>query len=323
MDLISVIIPVYKVEKYLDVCVESVVSQTYRDLEIILVDDGSPDNCGAMCDEWAKKDPRIRVIHKENGGLSDARNVGMEAATGEFMAFVDSDDYVDRQMYDVLLRELVNNDCDVAACGYIQSDGSESFPEQIPPYSLTFFTPVEMQISLMQDSAVRQVVWNKLFRTECIKDIKFEKGKIHEDEFWTYKALARCRKYVAVNYIGYYYFQRSGSIMSTVFSLQRLVAVEAKLGRYQFYRKEFPEIADAARVNVAGSCMYNGMMAVKYLGKEDREKAFVYLCGVYRDMNISTDDIRSLPFKRGVWFALANISFPFCCRIKAALGIGF
>ena len=107
MSLISVIVPVYKVEPYLNKCIESIVNQTYKNLEIILVDDGSPDNCPAICDSWAEKDSRIKVIHKENGGLSDARNAGMVHATGEYIAFVDSDDYIDPEMYQSLYGVMV------------------------------------------------------------------------------------------------------------------------------------------------------------------------------------------------------------------------
>lgn len=118
--MISVIVPVYKVEKYLDQCVASIVSQSFSDLEIILVDDGSPDNCPAMCDAWAKRDSRIRVIHKENGGLSDARNAGMAAAKGSFIGFVDSDDIIPPEMYQVLFSLLKQDDSDIAACGIKQ-----------------------------------------------------------------------------------------------------------------------------------------------------------------------------------------------------------
>ena len=117
MELISIVVPVYKVEPYLDKCVSSIVNQTYKNLEIILVDDGSPDNCPAMCDAWAEKDNRIRVIHKPNGGLSDARNAGMSVATGELMAFVDSDDWIAPDMYEKLYHHLTEDGSDIAACG--------------------------------------------------------------------------------------------------------------------------------------------------------------------------------------------------------------
>ena len=116
-EMVSVIIPVYKTEQYLDRCIESVVNQTYKNLEIILVDDGSPDNCPKMCDEWAKKDSRIKVIHKKNGGLSDARNVGIDCATGEYLSFIDSDDFISNQMYKKMLNSIENFNADLAVCG--------------------------------------------------------------------------------------------------------------------------------------------------------------------------------------------------------------
>ena len=116
--LVSVIVPVYKVEKYLDKCVESIVGQTYKNLEIILVDDGSPDNCPAMCDKWADRDSRIKVIHKQNGGVSSARNAGIDAVQGEFIGFVDSDDWLEPDMYDCLVKNALEYNADISRCGY-------------------------------------------------------------------------------------------------------------------------------------------------------------------------------------------------------------
>ena len=116
---ISIIVPVYKVEKYLDKCVNSIVGQTYKNLEIILVDDGSPDNCPAMCDEWAQKDSRIKVIHKKNGGLSSARNAGLDACTGDYIGFVDSDDWIEPDMYEYLLNIGMKNNADVSRCEFV------------------------------------------------------------------------------------------------------------------------------------------------------------------------------------------------------------
>ena len=120
MALISVIIPVYKVEEYLENCIQSVIKQTVSDLEIILVDDGSPDQCPEICDLWADKDSRIKVIHKENGGLSDARNAGMKVATGEYVSFIDSDDYISLDFYETLLETIVDNDSDIVECGVVK-----------------------------------------------------------------------------------------------------------------------------------------------------------------------------------------------------------
>ena len=126
-DKISVIIPVYKVEKYLNKCVESVINQTYKNLEILLVDDGSPDKCPEMCDAWAKKDSRIKVIHKQNGGVADARNIGIENATGKYIAFIDSDDYLNKTMYQKLFEKITTTNSDICMCGFINvyEDGCE------------------------------------------------------------------------------------------------------------------------------------------------------------------------------------------------------
>ena len=121
-ELISIIVPVYKVEKYLDKCINSIVSQTYKNLEVILVDDGSPDSCGKMCDEWTKKDTRIKVIHKENGGLSDARNFGLDCAKGKYIQFVDSDDYIEKDMIEFLYKNLKENNADISICSNYMVD---------------------------------------------------------------------------------------------------------------------------------------------------------------------------------------------------------
>ena len=124
-ELISVIIPIYKVEDYLDECISSVVNQTHKNLEIILVDDGSPDNCGMMCDEWAKKDDRIKVVHKSNGGLSDARNAGLNIAVGEYIAFIDSDDFIMPNMFEELYSAFDTPEIDIVACGITNHDGQK------------------------------------------------------------------------------------------------------------------------------------------------------------------------------------------------------
>ena len=156
--MISVIVPVYKVEAYLDRCVRSIVEQTYEDLEIILVDDGSPDNCGVMCDAWAAKDGRVRVVHKPNGGLSDARNTGLAIASGEYISFVDSDDWLASDFYRVMIQTMHEQDCDIVSCGYLPTSESEKdtlmsvdtireATDGIPPTSLMIIIPWENAIA--------------------------------------------------------------------------------------------------------------------------------------------------------------------------------
>ena len=182
-DVISVIVPIYNVEEFLDECIQSIVDQTYQNLQIILVDDGSPDRCGEMCEDWARKDKRIEVIHKKNGGLSDARNAGLAEATGEFIAFVDSDDWIESQMYEVMLQTLINENADIVACGIIDSYSNKKVIHSMP-YSVG--TPEKFLQMIYQDTTFPVATWNKLYRRKCWQHFEFPKGKICEDAFTTY-----------------------------------------------------------------------------------------------------------------------------------------
>lgn len=187
--LISVIIPIYKVERYLNECVSSVVNQTYKNLEIILVDDGSPDRCPQMCDEWAEKDSRIKVIHKENGGLSDARNAGMDIATGEYVAFVDSDDYIAESMYEKLLEGFLYSDTiGIVSCQiFSDKDGIiEVFDKQWDVLQPTILNPCDfLNSKLLEETS--HCVWNKLYRHDILKNIHFLKGRNNEDTLYMYR----------------------------------------------------------------------------------------------------------------------------------------
>ena len=166
MELISIVVPVYKVEPYLDKCISSIVNQTYKNLEIILVDDGSPDNCPAMCDAWAEKDNRIRVIHKPNGGLSDARNAGMYVATGELMAFVDSDDWIAPDMYEQLYRRLTEDGSDIAACGVQMVWGDNTLPRMLTRPGNRILSRDEAMQAIIEETWLKQPVWYKLYKSK-------------------------------------------------------------------------------------------------------------------------------------------------------------
>lgn len=253
MELISVIVPVYNVEKYLDRCVQSIVDQTYRNLEIILVDDGSPDNCGAMCDAWAAKDSRIKVIHKENGGLSDARNAGMAAATGTLMGFVDSDDWVDADYIAGMYHALCETGSDIAACDVCTiPEGDESFPDG-GSGECTVCTPEQAIGSILQGKQFRAVAWNKLYKRELLRQERFPIGKYHEDEFFTYRILAKAKKLVYVDRPLYFYLQRQGSIMHTI-SYKHLDALDAYLERLAFLEVHFPNLFTREKFSFCTAC---------------------------------------------------------------------
>ena len=179
-DLISVIVPIYKVELYLNRCIKSIVDQSYKNLEIILVDDGSPDNCPQICDEWAKKDPRIVVIHQENAGLSAARNSGINIAKGDYMAFVDSDDFIDSNMYEELLKCLKNSPYKMSVCYF-----SRTYDDFAVPYNketdIKNYDVNETLDDFFNCKNIGSAVWDKLFERDLFENIRFPVGETNED----------------------------------------------------------------------------------------------------------------------------------------------
>ena len=207
--LISVVVPVYNVEHYLKKCVDSICHQTYRNLEIILVDDGSTDCSGSLCDEFATSDSRIRVIHKFNGGLSDARNAGMELASGEWWMFVDSDDYIAPDTAETLLLAAVENHCEIAVCNMmrIYEDGKQE-PFYCPVTEPTIWAGEQRFETLRQPS-----VCNKLFRADLFKELRFPKRKFYEDTFVYHVLAHRANRIALTGLSGYYYLSRRESIL--------------------------------------------------------------------------------------------------------------
>ena len=321
--LISVIVPVYKVEAYLDRCVQSIVDQTYRNLEIILADDGSPDNCGAMCDAWAQKDGRIKVIHKENGGLSDARNAGIAVASGEFIGFVDSDDYIAPEMFRLLYDRLCTDGSDIAACGVgmVFEDGTPSRP--LTPSGCIILNREEALEAILRESWLKQPVWYKLYRTDLIRNLPFPVGKYHEDVYWTWQAVARAEKVSVFDVPCYFYVQRSGSIMGESYSLRRLDAIEAKCQRLEFLRKEYPELTAAGQIDLLFSCMYHGQLALKALPKKERNQAFAVLEKAVAHCGLPVpEEMKKLPFTHRCWIRMAKIALKSLCQVRNLLGIG-
>ncbi len=268
--LISVIVPVYKVEPYLDRCVESIVNQTYRNLEIILVNDGSPDNCPQMCDAWAERDVRIKVIRKENGGLSDARNAGMAAATGELVSFIDSDDYITPDFIEALYHAMMQTSADVVECAvdYVDEDGN--ILRQRCAAETSEMDRLEALRRLILEDGIYQTVWNKLYRREVC--IPFEKGKLHEDEFFTWQVFERIEKLAVVQKPMYHYLQRSSSIIGTPYNIRRLDGLQARFDRMQAMQK-YDGLAALTRQQFILDCMWHYQSVKRHLIGQERIEA--------------------------------------------------
>lgn len=259
-DLISVIVPIYKVEDYLCRCVDSIINQTYKNLEIILVDDGSPDNCPAICEEYAKKDNRIKVIHKKNGGLSDARNAGMKIANGEYVSFIDSDDWIDRKTYELAIKKMEETNSQIGAFDYIKtSDENENASYN---NTVSILNSEQAIGATVNNVSVGTVVWNKIYKKSILEGLSFRVGKYNEDEFFTFYALDKAERIVFIHSKLYFYFQRPDSIMGK-YSLKRLDMLDGVYERMLFTEKKYPNIYLKTKISFCGCCVYHYQLILR------------------------------------------------------------
>lgn len=321
--VISVIVPVYQVDTYLDRCIESLLCQTYHNLEIILVDDGSCDKCARICDDWAKEDYRIRVIHKKNGGLSDARNAGMPFVIGKYISFIDSDDTVTPDYFEVMLHTLQTEKSDIIECDVVKFYEDNHFDAFQDDLSVTSYSAVDGLSGLINENPFHQHVWNKLYKAELVLDVPFPFGKLNEDEFWTYQIFGRAKMVTKINKTMYYYFQRSGSIMGAGFNLRRLDALEGKFNRQQYIEKNYPALASQARINLFSSCVFSGQSTLKYLRNSEKEQAISKINQYVKGCKLSKSELNSIQGKNRFWYSFADKSFWLCCKVRSLTGIGF
>ena len=243
---VSIIVPVYSVEPYLRKCIDSIIKQTYKNLEIILVDDGSPDSCGDICDEYAARDERIIVIHKQNGGLSDARNAGLDVAKGDYVQFVDSDDWIEKDCCETAIQKASIFHADIVCFGYL-----ESFPSGRDVKHVVESSGERNKLELVKElvsgeGVIRDYVWNKLFRRNLLDGIRFPKGRCFEDMDVTYKLFHRAYKIYTVNTIFYHYIRRSGSL---AYGTLRPAALKDKMYIHKqqlaFLKQNYPTLVES------------------------------------------------------------------------------
>lgn len=254
-DLISVVVPIYNVERFFPKCIDSIIFQSYKELQIILVDDGSTDNCGNICDEYALKDSRIEVVHKSNGGLSDARNVGISMAKGKYITFVDSDDVLQREYIYYLYNLLTRSKADISVCQKRNINEAGEFYDVVKRKVAEAYV-VKGNSRCMHDflteSNIGVTAWGKLYRIELFHCISYPVGRYHEDLFTTYKIIGLC-EVIAVGFeCKYYYRQRRESIMSQSFSLKHMDAIRARLEQIKYVKRYYPDEIE----NVYSSVVY-------------------------------------------------------------------
>ena len=274
MPKISVIVPVYNVEQYIVRCVDSILSQTFSDFDLVLIDDGSPDNCGTICDSYAKQDTRINVLHKENGGLSEARNVGLDwvfsHSNSEWITFIDSDDWVHPQYLEALYYSILDTECCVAVCNF-----SEVYREK-PGYSFYNNSSIILDSEKLfcEKRKIAVIACCKLYKKGLFSEIRFPPGKIHEDVFVTYKLLFACKKIVYIERDLYFYFQNPDSITKRMWSEKNKVIYDALDNQLLYFKKNGYDKAYASTLNAIAYVMSTHLseMTNRNIDKNERTR---------------------------------------------------
>ena len=243
--LISIVLPIYNVENYIEKCMESVLNQTYKNIEIILVDDGSPDNCPIICDQYVKEDNRVKVVHKENGGLSDARNAGIKVANGDYITFIDSDDYVDKDYVEFLYNTIEETDADIAIGGHrVIYDSGKIIEKETHENSV--LEPKKVLERILYDDGIDLSAWGKLYKRYLFNDIKFPKGRLFEDSATTYMLVDKANK-IAINSISKYnYIIRKNSISNAKFSPKKMDLITSTREMSEYVKNKYPDLKNAA-----------------------------------------------------------------------------
>ena len=252
--LVTIVIPVYNVEKYLDHCIESVANQTYDHLQIVLVDDGSTDLSPQICDEWRQKDQRIDVIHRKNGGLSAARNSGIDIAKGELISFIDSDDFVDNDYVEYLYKLLEASSADISVCQRRSISESGKLIDENRVADRVIKGNSDCMLSFLRDNDIDTVAWAKLYHTSMFENVRYPEGKYHEDVFTTYKLIAQSYCISVGGLAKYNYLIRKNSISNQQFSPRHLDSIEGKQNQQKFIEEHYPQLISYANRDVIYAC---------------------------------------------------------------------
>lgn len=273
---VSVIVPIYKVEKYIHRCINSILKQSYEDLEVILVNDGSPDNCGKIINEYEKKDSRVITIHKENGGLSDARNAGIEIVSGEYVIFVDSDDWIEKDFIQRLVTTSQSKQADIVQTAfYYAYDDYLLYDNRFydRDSEIITFSNSELMRELVKNDIVKNFAWGKLYKTKLVRDLPFKNGVLFEDVFWAHKVMQRVERYVVLHEPLYYYFQRNDSIVAT-YTVRNLDILEGLKERHEFIEKYYPHLLHESLVTIFKASLnhYHLIVVNSQLDKDSKYK---------------------------------------------------
>ena len=312
--LISVIVPVYKAEGYLERCVGSIRSQTYPNLEIILVDDGSPDRSGELCDKFAREDSRIRVLHVKNGGPASARNAGLDAMTGEYVAFVDSDDDILPEMFQSLYGLILEHQADIACCGTIKVNDRGPcgyFNEKLDDFLI--LDKKEAVRELLENCRITDSLWDKLYHKRIFEGLRMVEGVLYEDFDILCQCIHRADRVVYTGKPMYHYYLSQNSVMRSAFKAKQFDIVEFSRKRLAFLEREYPEFLDVARskhVELGLEMLYRARSARDCAGlRKELERELRQMLKAYPNMPMTRNNrIKVAFFRLGMPLYLAFIS---------------
>lgn len=321
-ELISVIIPIYNVETYLGECIESILKQTYTNLEVILIDDGSTDCSGYICDQFAQKDKRIIVIHQKNQGIAAVRNRGVQEAKGTYIFWVDSDDYVSEKIVEELYNNLILNDADMSICNYTQ--GSEriyEFENQQEHIELFGYEKgLEYIYESHKFSFIMAASWAKLIKKSLYNGLEYPNGKIFEDIYMSHKLIRNCKKIVYTDKIMYYYYQWPESILGKKLYIEKLDYLGAFEERIHFFNDlSLPELAEKARLQYLHALMWEYSRAKDILHNKDMVKHIKKEYRKYYTLGTENKQVAHETKKYMFCFYLSPFCLDFGQKVKSKL----
>ena len=302
--LVSVVVPVYNVKDYLYECIDSIKNQTYKNIEIILVDDGSTDGSSQICDELAKEDERIKLIHKENGGLSDARNVGLNYSNGEYIIFIDSDDLISKIMIEQMINSMLINDADISACTFktFKNNNDINYVEKLKDEIVMSGKELVKKIYAGEYTDIAFTAWNKLYKKRLFQDFKIEYpvGRFYEDSFTTFKLLYNADKLVIIDNSLYFYRVRQGSIMNSVMTEKKIIDwIDGDKEAINY----FTEMEESELLDLAINAFFKSEISLfKHIKKDDKNLK-KYLFEEYKKMYRDLGSLNKIPiYKRFIYW---------------------
>lgn len=319
--LVTIIVPVYNIEKYIDACISSIVNQTYKNIEIIIVDDGSIDQSGVLSDAWRKKDQRVKVIHQKNQGTSVARNTAMRVCSGEYIIFVDGDDIISCDMIEKLLNAKKKTNADCIFCQY------DIIPENAIKFDNVKEVEKDIYVADTEEAQLRllnhidvTVVWDGSYQTKLIKNLFFDKGKKNEDIKWRCLATDKCKKIAYISDKLYGYRMRGDSLMHQKYSLKDFDDIEGVVSRAEYIIEKYETLKCPAITDIIAYCMEHYIKTLKFINGNDKKEALKKIKEYRKTYKITFFEIlkaKNISKERKFSTALACISFPLACYIKS------